>query len=83
MPGNLQSMADITQRVGALEMRVNQLETWAGPGQAEALVAGMRDVRADLAGVHRELSAVRRGQDSHTAMLAEVLRRLPPPADEG
>ena len=43
-------------------MRVERLETWAGPGQADALTLGLRAVRADLA-------ALRRVQNQHTALL--------------
>ena len=46
-------------------MRVGNLETWAGPGQAEALAGGQRALRADLA-------RVRQTQDRHTRMLAEL-----------
>ena len=46
-------------------MRVGNLETWAGPGQAQALAEGMREVRADLA-------KVRQTQDRHTRMLADL-----------
>jgi hypothetical protein len=85
-------MADTKQRIGTLEMKVEQLETWAGPGQAKALATGLAAVRGDLA-------VLRRVQGQHTTMLttlqadvaelktdmayikttlAEVLRRLPP-----
>jgi hypothetical protein len=38
-------MNAIDDRVGTLEMRVERLETWAGPGQAESDVAELkRDV---------------------------------------
>jgi predicted nucleic acid-binding Zn-ribbon protein len=55
-------MAIAEERVATLEMRVDRLETWAGPGQADALAIGMRAVRADLA-------SMRRVQNQHTAML--------------
>ena len=42
-------MATIEERIGTLEMRMNNLETWAGPGQAAALAEGQRQIRADLA----------------------------------
>jgi mediator of RNA polymerase II transcription subunit 25 len=58
-------MTTTEQRLETLEMRVGNLETWAGPGQAEALADGMRDVRADLA-------KVRQTQDRHTRMLADL-----------
>jgi hypothetical protein len=43
-------------------MRVDRLETWAGPGQVEALTTGLRALRADM-------SAMRRVQNQHTTML--------------
>lgn len=49
-------------RIGLLEMRISELETWAGPGQAEAFATGLRAVRAELA-------VMRRVQNQHTAML--------------
>jgi chromosome segregation ATPase len=55
-------MAAAQDRIGTLEMRVERLETWAGPGQADALTLGLRAVRADLA-------ALRRVQNQHTALL--------------
>ena len=53
------------KRLERLEVRVGNLETWAGPGQAQALVEGMREVRSDLA-------RVRQTQDRHTRMLADL-----------
>jgi hypothetical protein len=55
-------MAQPEERVATLEMRVNRLETWAGPGQVETLATGMRAVRADFADM-------RRVQGQHTRML--------------
>jgi septal ring factor EnvC (AmiA/AmiB activator) len=46
-------------------MRVERLETWAGPGQAEALAAGVRDIRADIADM-------RRVQSQHTVKLTTL-----------
>ena len=43
-------------------MRVERLETWSGPGQAETLAIGLRVIRADVAGL-------RRVQDKHTAAI--------------
>jgi hypothetical protein len=80
-----------------LELRVDRLETWAGPGQVEVLTTGFARLSAELA-------AVRKVQDRHTGQLTrlqadvavlktdvaelktgmrEILRRLPagPPAD--
>ncbi len=50
-------MATIEERLGTLEVRVNNLETWAGPGQAGALAEGQRQIRADLAKLRVELKA--------------------------
>ena len=58
------------------------LETWAGPGQVEALAEGQRAIRADLAKLRADMAKVQQTQDRHLAevkgMLQEVLRRLPP-----
>lgn len=53
------------ERLETLEVRVGNLETWAGPGQAQVLAEGLREVRADLA-------RVRQTQDRHTRMLADL-----------
>ena len=58
-------MAVADERIATLEMRVDRLETWAGPGQADALATGMRAVRGDLA-------IVRRIQNQHTVMLGAL-----------
>jgi hypothetical protein len=50
-------MATTEDRVGILEMRVKTLETWAGPGQAEALAEGHRQIRADLASLRAQTKA--------------------------
>jgi hypothetical protein len=55
-------MAVHKDRIGLLEVRISELETWAGPGQAEAFATGLRAVRAELA-------VMRRVQSQHTAML--------------
>jgi hypothetical protein len=49
------AMTDTEKRLGTLEVRVNNLETWAGPGQADALATGHRVLRADLAKVQKTL----------------------------
>jgi chromosome segregation ATPase len=46
-------MNSIADRIGTLEMRVERLETWAGPGQSEALSVSIRAIRADLIGIRR------------------------------
>jgi septal ring factor EnvC (AmiA/AmiB activator) len=50
-------MATIEERIGTLEMRMNNLETWAGPGQAAALAEGQRQIRADLAKMQAEFAS--------------------------
>jgi hypothetical protein len=56
-------MTSIEDRVGMLEMRADRLETWSGPGQAEAFALSQQQLRADLAGI-------RRTQDRHSRTLA-------------
>jgi chromosome segregation ATPase len=46
-------MPTVEDRVGALELRVEHMVTWAGPGQAEALSVSTRQTRADLAKIQR------------------------------
>ena len=58
-------MATTEERLGTLEVRVDNLGTWAGPGQAGALAAGQAEIRAELA-------KVRQTQDRHTRMLADL-----------
>lgn len=55
----------IEERLEKLEVRVGTLETWAGPGQAEALAVGLRDIRIELA-------RVRLTQNRHTRMIADL-----------
>ena len=58
-------MAATEDRVRNLEVRVDHLETWAGPGQAGALAEGMRELRTEFA-------KMRATQDRHTRMLADI-----------
>ncbi len=60
----------IADRVRALEGKVERLETWAGPGQIEALVEGQRNLRADIAKL--QLTA-----DRHGKMPARLTRDVP------
>ena len=39
----------------ALEQRVNYLAVWAGPGQAEVLVDGLKELRTDFTAFRREV----------------------------
>ena len=86
-------MVTTEDRVAILEGRMKTLETWAGPGQVEALSEGQRAIRAeltklraDVAKIQADMAKVQKTQDRHSAdvaelksMLQEVLRRLPPP----
>jgi chromosome segregation ATPase len=58
-------MTTTQERLETLEVRVSNLETWAGPGQVAALAESTRELRADLA-------RVRHTQDRHTRMLADL-----------
>jgi hypothetical protein len=60
-------MADVNQQIRALQVRVSKLETWAGPGQADALSAGVRGLRTDVADI-------RRVQRQHTGLLNALNR---------
>ena len=60
-------MADVSEQIKALQVRVSKLETWAGPGQADALSTGMRAMRADIADI-------RRVQRQHTGLLNALNR---------
>jgi len=46
-------------------MRVERLETWAGPGQNEVLSVNLRALRADVV-------VLRRVQNQHTVVLGEL-----------
>jgi len=46
-------------------MRVERLETWAGPGQAEVLSVNLRALRADVV-------TLRRVQNQHTVVLGTL-----------
>jgi chromosome segregation ATPase len=58
-------MATTEDRLRDLEVRVDHLETWAGPGQAGALAEGLHELRAEFA-------KMRATQDRHTRMLADL-----------
>jgi hypothetical protein len=86
-------MATIEERIGTLEMRMNNLETWAGPGQAAALAEGQRQIRADLAKMQAEFKAefatlktdvvtLKTDMAEVKGTLREILRRLPAPPAE-
>lgn len=60
-------MTDVHEQIRALQVRVSKLETWAGPGQADALTAGVRALRTDVADI-------RRIQRQHTGLLSALNR---------
>ena len=73
----------MAERIGALELRVNGLETWAGPGQASVLAAGLQAVRGDLAILRRtqegmlgDLAALRSTQEGMLGTQGEHTRAL-------
>ena len=79
-------MADVDEQIKALQMRVSKLETWAGPGQADALSAGVRALRTDaaetrrvqrqhtglLGALNRDVAGLTRVQEQHTAQLGKL-----------
>jgi chromosome segregation ATPase len=81
-------MADVHEQIKALQMRVSKLETWAGPGQADALSAGMRALRTDVADIrrvqrqhtgllgalNRDVAGLSRVQEQHTGLLGALNR---------
>jgi len=62
----------MAERIGALELRVNGLETWAGPGQASVLAAGLQAVRGDLAILRRTQEGMLRTQEGILGDLAAL-----------
>jgi chromosome segregation ATPase len=62
-------MATIEERLGTLEVRVKNLETWAGPGQASALAEGQRQIRADIARMRLEFTSEIKGLKTDVAIL--------------
>jgi chromosome segregation ATPase len=58
-------MASAGERIRTLEMRLERLETWAGPGQSEVLSVNLRALRADVV-------ILRRVQNQHTVVLGEL-----------
>jgi hypothetical protein len=65
-------MTTMAERIGALELRVNGLETWAGPGQASVLAAGLQAVRGDLAILRRTQEGMLRTQEGMLGDLAAL-----------
>jgi len=62
-------MTTTQERVTKLEIRVTTLETWAGPGQAEALSAGVAGIRAELQRFRREQGAATAALQRDVAVL--------------
>jgi cell division protein FtsB len=69
-------MAGLHEQIEALRVRVSKLETWAGPGQADALSAGLGALRTEVADIRRVqrqhgglLSALKSVQEHHTVLL--------------
>jgi chromosome segregation ATPase len=60
-------MNTMDDRIRTLEMRVERLETWAGPGQTEALSVNIRAIRADVV-------AFRGVQTKHGTQLDELTK---------
>jgi chromosome segregation ATPase len=58
-------MASTGERIRTLEVRVEQLEIWAGPGQNEVLSVNLRALRADVV-------VLRRIENQHTVLLEEL-----------
>jgi hypothetical protein len=58
-------MKTIDDRIRTLEMRVERLETWVGPGQNESLSVNIRAIRADMV-------AFRRVQSQHGVLLGRL-----------
>jgi hypothetical protein len=52
-------MNTLEDRLVALERRVGHLETWAGPGQVEALSLSLADLRSEFIGFRGEFDAFR------------------------
>jgi chromosome segregation ATPase len=58
-------MPSLEHRIELLELRVDELATWAGPGQSQALTAGLAHTRDQLA-------KIRRAQELHTRQLRQL-----------
>jgi hypothetical protein len=78
-------MNTIDDRIRTLEMRVERLETWAGPGQTEALSVNVRAIRAEVVafrGVQKQqgvlLDQLAKDVAELKSSVEEILRRLPP-----
>jgi hypothetical protein len=70
------AMTTIGDRVRTLEVRVEKLETWAGPGQADALSTGQIAIRTDIASFRREVKSGLTGLGRELAILRGDLTSL-------
>ena len=62
-------MPTLEDRVIVLELQVEHLATWAGPGQADALSSSLHQTRAGLANIQRT-------QDKHTRQLSSLVKSV-------
>ena len=90
-------MATTEERISTVETRIANLETWAGAGQIEVLLAGMRGVRRDMTVMRRvqnrqsqqldrltgDVAALKGDVTALKSDVAEILRRLPDPPASG
>ncbi|GAA4043794.1 stage III sporulation protein SpoIIIAA [Nonomuraea soli] len=76
------------EEFNALVERVEVLETWAGPGQAEALAQTIRSTRTDVTDIKGRMTKIESRmtslermvtviQQEHGVLLREILDRLP------
>ncbi|WP_084962318.1 hypothetical protein [Thermoactinospora rubra] len=78
-------MTATNEKIEDLERRVCVLETWAGPGQAEALAQTIRDTRGEVKEIKTRVRRIEKTQQEHSVilrehsvLLREILDRLPP-----
>ena len=69
-------MPTIEDRVSVLELRVDHLVTWAGPGQAEALGDSLHQTRADLAKIQHAQEKLQRAQEKLQRTQDQMQRTL-------
>ncbi|NUT44655.1 MAG: hypothetical protein HOV86_32135 [Thermoactinospora sp.] len=65
------------EEFNALVERVEVLETWAGPGQAEALAQTIKSTRDDVKDIRSRVKKIEKTLEGHTVLLREILDRLP------
>jgi DNA anti-recombination protein RmuC len=59
-----------------LEARVSNLETWAGPGQANALSEGLRALRKDVTQIKGDIGRIQKTLEQHSLQFHEIGARL-------